>query len=560
MNNYEDWAQLVAKRLKGEADVIAAIEKDELEDTAANEAFVRAVLEPFLPENFGVGSGRIVDAFGNQSEHIDIVVYNRDFPRIGMVGANNAYLYESVLAVFSVRAKFIRKTFFDSLNACASLAQLETNIDKAVLINLAKKNGLKPGPNQTFLHDDPLRTARFELIGRPPAFMFGFSGIKHSYRQLQENVELWMEQRKQDAIETPMKALPAVIATQGCFAWRNAAPLALSNREMLGIGNDPAPIRLIVLQLLYLLNRRLNVTADGYGLKPSLNAYLSQFAAPNFEIGVGNVEEQANLRQADDAATDSGTLSTRYEPAKDHVKAAPIDATPEPAQAEAVPVEPEPEPPQAEPLPEQITPAADPQPAAEAVVFDKPSPFASAPIPPIEEPAPAAATAPAPAVTAADSQPANEAVVFDKPSPFASAPIPPIEEPTAAAAPAPQRSPAPSAPLGSAPIPSMKPAAKAAEAPPADKMIPPKPPVDFDLGSADDGATEDKPEVEEDDFLSTVVIPPNAAALARNAAASAKDAGANSTDAFIARVKEQLTTPDPAAKNGKDSFSSTIPH
>jgi hypothetical protein len=560
MNNYEDWAQLVAKRLKGEADVIAAIEKDELEDTAANEAFVRAVLEPFLPENFGVGSGRIVDAFGNQSEHIDIVVYNRDFPRIGMVGANNAYLYESVLAVFSVRAKFIRKTFFDSLNACASLAQLETNIDKAVLIKLAQKNGLKPGPNKTFLHDDPLRTARFELIGRPPAFMFGFSGIKHSYRQLQENVELWMEQRKQDAIETPMKALPAVIATQGCFAWRNAAPLALSNREMLGIGNDPAPVRLIVLQLLYLLNRRLNVTADGYGLKPSLNAYLSQFAAPSFEIGVGNVEEQANLRQADEVATDSGTtLSTRYEPAKDHVKAVPVDATPEPAQAEAVPVEPESEPPQAEPLPEQITPAADPQPAAEAVVFDKPSPFASAPVPPIEEPAPAAATAPAPAVTAADSQPANEAVVFDKPSPFASAPIPPIEEPTAAAAPAPQRSPAPSAPLGSAPIPSMKPAAKAAKAPPANKVVPPKPPVDFDLGSADDDATEDKPEVEEDDFLSTVVIPPNAAALARNAAASAKDAETNSTDAFIARVKEQLTTPDPLAKNGKDSVSSTIP-
>lgn len=564
MNNYEDWAQLVAKRLKGEADVIAAIEKDELEDTAANEAFVRAVLEPFLPENFGVGSGRIVDAFGNQSEHIDIVVYNRDFPRIGMVGANNAYLYESVLAVFSVRARFVRKTFFDSLNACASLAQLETNIDKAVLIKLAKKNGLKPGPNKTFLHDDPLRTARFELIGRPPAFVFGFSGIKYSYRQLQENVELWLEQRKQDAIETPMKALPAVIATQGCFAWRNAAPLALSNREMLGIGNDPAPIRLIVLQLLYLLNRRLNVTADGYGLKPSLNAYLSQFSAPNFEIGVGDVAELINLGQADDDATDSGTLSTRYEPARDHtpakaatvdaapepVQATPAELTPEPAQAEAVAVDPVPEPPQAEPLPEQIAPAADPQPAAEAGVFDKPSPFASAPIPPVQDPAPVE--------TAADSQPANEAGVFNKPSPFASAPIPAIEEPAAAAAP-PPRSPAPTAPLGSAPIPSMKPAAKAAKAPPETKVIPPKPPVDFDLGSADDGATEDKPEVEEDDFLSTIVIPPNAAASARNAAEAAKDAESNSTDAFIARVKDQLTTAEPAAKNGKDSFSSTIP-
>ncbi len=534
MNNYEDWAQLVAKRLKGEADVIAAIEKDELEDTAANEAFVRAVLEPFLPENFGVGSGRIVDAFGNQSEHIDIVVYNRDFPRIGMVGANNAYLYESVLAVFSVRAKFIRKTFFDSLNACASLARLETNIDKAVLIKLAKKNGLKPGPNKTFFHEDPLRTARFELIGRPPAFMFGFSGIKHSYRQLQENIELWMEQRKQDAIETPMRALPAVIATQGCFAWRNAAPLALSNREMLGIGNDPAPIRLIVLQLLYLLNRRLNVTADGYGLKPSLNAYLSQFSAPNFEIGVGNVKELANPRHEDNAATDSGTLSTRYEPAKDHT---PVNTAP---------VEPVPEPPQAEPLPEQIAPAVDPQPAAEAAVFDNPTPFASAP--PIQEPAPVEEPVP----VASDSQPADEGVVFDKPSPFASAPIPPIEEPVTAAAPAPQRSPAPRAPLGSAPIPSMKPAAKATQAPSVNEVVPPKPPVDFDLGSVDDEPLEDKPEVEEDDFLSTVVIPPNAAA-------SAKAASENSTDAFIARVKEQLTTPDPVANNGKDSLSSTIP-
>ncbi len=513
MNNYEDWAQLVAKRLKGEADLITAIEKDELDDAAANDAFVRAVLEPFLPENFGVGSGRVVDAFGNQSEHIDIVVYNRDFPRIGITGANNAYLYESVLAVFCVKAKFIRKTFFDSLNACASLAHLETNIDKAVLLKLAKRNGLKPAPNKTFVHEDPLRTARFELIGRPPAFVFGFSGIKHSYRQLQENIELWMEHRKQDVIETPMKALPAVIATQGCFAWRNAAPLALSNREVLGIGNDAAPIRLIVLQLLYLLNRRLNVTSDGYGLKPSLNAYLSQFSPPKFEIGVGNVAELANPGKPNDAAADSGSVSTRYVPAKDHsqVKAASVEPTPEPSQAE---------------LPQEIVaPAADPQPAAEA---------------------------PAPVGTDTDSQPesADQAVVFDKPSPFKSAPAPSVEEPASAA---PQRSPAPVAPLGSAPIPSMKPAAKAAEAPPAGDANPPKPPVDFELDSQDDGANEDKAEAEEEEYLNTVVIPQ--IAVPPSTAASSKDAAQKtSTDAFIARVKKQLTTCETAVVDEKDSF------
>jgi hypothetical protein len=550
MNNYEDWAHLVAKRLKGEADIIAAIEKDELEDTAANDAFVRAVLEPFLPENFGVGSGRIVDAFGNQSEHIDIVVYNRDFPRIGMVGANSAFLYESVLAVFSVRAKFIRKTFFDALNACASLARLETNIDKAVLIKLAKKNGLKPAPNKKFVHDDPLRTARFELIGRPPAFVYGFNGIKHSYRQLQENIELWMDKRRQDAIETPMKALPAVIATQGCFSWRNAAPLALSNRELLGIGNDDAPIRLIVLQLLYLLNRRLNVTADGYGLKPSLNAYLSQFSAPKFEIGVGNVD-LAKPGKSDEAGTASATLSARYEPAKDHatVKISAVDivaAKPPPETIEPAPV----------PLPETIGPAADAEPAAEAVVFDKPSPFASAPILPV--------AAPTPVATDADAQAA------------ASAPVPAIEDPAPAPAPAakaaPQSSPAPAAPLGSAPIPSMKPAENAAKSPPDNSAIPPKPRVDFDLAKEKDGANQETAEVEDETYANTVVLTPNAAiakvedetytntvVITPNAAITGKGATGNSTDAFIEKVKKQLTTSEPAAENGKDSFSSTIP-
>ena len=206
MNNYEDWAQLVARKLKGEADVLTAIEKDELDDAAAAEAFIRAVLTPFLPENFGVGAGHVVDAFGNRSGHFDAIIYNRDFPRIGLRGIQSDYLYESVLAAFTIRAKYIRKTFFDSMNTCASLATLSTNTDKSVLVRLAKKNGLKPGPNKSFIHQDPLHTARFELIGCPPAFMFGFSGIKNSYRQLKENIELWIMQRQAGDIATPMRA------------------------------------------------------------------------------------------------------------------------------------------------------------------------------------------------------------------------------------------------------------------------------------------------------------------------------------------------------------------
>lgn len=565
MKNYEDWAQLIAKNLAHGANYIAAIDKDELDDKAATEAFVRAVLEPFLPENYGIGSGRIVDAFGNCSEYLDTIVYNREFPRAGLRGSYNTYLYESVLATFAIRAKFIRKTFFESLDACASLAHLETNLDKVVLVKLAKKNGLKPGPNKTFIHDDPLRTGRFELIGRPPGFVFGFNGIKYSYRQLQENIALWIKNRENDGIVTPMKALPAVIATQGCFAWRNAAPLALSNREMLGIGNDDAPIRLIALQLMYLLNRRLNATADGYGLRPNLNAYLSQFSAPKFATGVGDIAaafKQPQSPASSASATRAARDTARFEPARDH--AAIEEAAKAAAASAAKPKKPEarkPAPKLRAKKPDTAAPPAKPAAvsatAKKPSTLDKPSAFASAPIPPAKKPAaidksdaaavfdkpsPFAAAPIPPTETPAEVD-KSEAAVFDKPSPFASAPIPAAEKIPATE---PLRSPVPAAP-----IPSMDPPKPAASEAAAAKAIPPIPPVDVDLGYRD-AAADGKQKPEEDEFIQTVIIPPDAGTDKK------EDKSRSSTDAFIARVKEQLSTPDSLPGNEPD-FTSTIP-
>ena len=295
MHNYEDWSQIVAKNLKAEADIINAIDKDELDDSAAREAFVRAALEPFLPPSYAIGCGRIVDAYGRYSDHFDIVIYNQDFPRIGLSASQPVYLYESVLATIVVKSKLIRKTFFDALDCCASLGKLNTRHDKKALHKLAIKNGLKSNDRGEYEHEDPLQTARFKLIARPPAFVYGFSGIKTSHRQLEENIQLWLQHQQDEARTVEMKSLPAVIATQGCFAWRNGAPLVLSNREMIGLGTDHAPVRLIILQLLYLINRRLKTKADGYGFKPALGTYLNQFSPPNFESGVGNIASASEV-------------------------------------------------------------------------------------------------------------------------------------------------------------------------------------------------------------------------------------------------------------------------
>ena len=535
MNNYQDWAQLVAKKLEHESTLLAAIDKDELDDAAATEAFVRAVLEPFLPETFGIGSGRIVDAYGNYSEYLDIIVFNKNYPRIGMRGTHSAYLYESVLAAFAIRAKFVRKSFAEALNACASLADLESPADKIGLQRMAMKNGLKPGPDNTWVHQDPLQTARFELLGRPLSFVFGFSGFKFSHRQLQENIELWFENRGKSGVTTSMKCLPAVIATQGCFAWRNAAPLQLSNRKLLGIGNDDAPVRLIVLQLLYLLNRRLQVAIDGYGLKPSLDRYLSHFSVPKFEAGVGNVAEVVKLAAgkgvsstakaaaAKSAAKANPTASADGSPPADDSKPT---ASSQPAaaantEAKAKPAASA----DGSPPADDSKPAASSQPAAAANTEAKANPAASADgSPPADDGKPAASSKPAATAKPAAAKPAAEAKpaepeqrpatpeqkpavaakpapepaakseskpaapaeksahfessgVFDKPSPFASKPKP--ESPTEdAKAPEPRRSP-PSQPLGSAPIPPSTADTKPGDPSPLEK--PSVPPLDITL-------------------------------------------------------------------------------
>ena len=640
MNNYEDWANLVAKKLKGEGDVIAAIEKDELDDAAATEVFVRTVLKPFLPENFGIGAGRIVDAFGNRSDYLDIVIYNRSFPRIGMPGTRSDYLYESVLAGFSIRSKYVRKTFFESMDACASMARLVTNVDQSVLVQLARRNGLKPGPNKTFVHEDAIRTARFELIGSPPVFMYGFTGIKNSYRQLQENIELWIEQRNLDDEDLPMRAFPAVIATQGCFAWRNAAPLALSNREMLGIGNDHAPVRLIVLQLLYLLNRRLNVTSDGYGLKPNLSAYLGQFSAPRFEQGVGDIDELVSTKMV---SNDDSKSEERQQPARDHASS---PANTEPVAKPAAPAA-------AEQAPEPMT-----ETAATTVDETASTAVTQAAINAAEasEPAPSdIAASEAASEAESKSEPSSEAKadagtssgVFDKPSPFASAPPPAAK--TSAEKEEPARRAPPTSSLGSAPIPgvdsshtSKPPASPLGSAPipdmasPQDKESAARPPV-ASLGSApipmsdsilDDDSIpssspidieltdsfpmpEDMPEVmpeetlaelpdepiaelpdespekaedeAEPDFEATMVIAPDASlsskptdksteeiedeadpdfeatmVIAPDASLSSKPSD-NSTEAFIERVKEQLADSPAQPDSNQKPFISTVP-
>ena len=287
MNNFDEWSQIISKFLKAEADLLTSVTKHDIAADSTRSAFIRGVLEPFLPSSYAIGSGRIIDSIGQSSDPIDIVIYRRDFPRLNLPGSSDVFLYESVLATIEVRTKLIRKTLFDALDTCASIAKLKPGISAKVLNKIATQNKLTLNNQNKYVHEHPLLTDRFNLIGRPPGFIYGFNGFQTSPAQLNDNIEIWLEQRRKNGLDIDLNSFPAVIATQGCIGWRNAAPLSANSNHLFGIGADAAPIRLIVFQLLYQLNRRLKVTPDGYGLKPSVDAYLNQMAPPEIQHTVG---------------------------------------------------------------------------------------------------------------------------------------------------------------------------------------------------------------------------------------------------------------------------------
>ncbi|GBF29730.1 hypothetical protein MnTg03_01306 [bacterium MnTg03] len=287
MNNFDEWSQIISRFLKAEADLLTSVAKHDIEADSPRSAFIRSVLELFLPSSYAIGSGRIIDSSGNSSDSINIVIYRRDFPRLNLPGSADVFIYESVLATIEVRTKLVRKTLFQALDTCVSVAELKSGMSPEVLKNIAAHNKLTLNDQNKYVHKHPLLTDRFNLIGRPPSFIYGFNGFKTSPGQLNDNISIWLERRQNDGLDIDLKSFPAVVATQGCVGWRNAAPLSANSNHLFGIGADAAPIRLIVLQLLYQLNRRLKVTPDGYGLKPGVDAYLDQMAPPDILYTLG---------------------------------------------------------------------------------------------------------------------------------------------------------------------------------------------------------------------------------------------------------------------------------
>ena len=75
-----------------------------------------------------------------------------------------------------------------------------------------------------------------------------------------------------------------------------------------GIGSDESPVRLIILQLMHALNRRLRKSNDTLGVRQGLDAYLNTMPLPKITSSTGKTlygEKTATVKAKEDKPTES---------------------------------------------------------------------------------------------------------------------------------------------------------------------------------------------------------------------------------------------------------------
>lgn len=72
------------------------------------ESFIREFLVNHLPENVSVGTGEIIDSSskpGQKRNQYDIVIYNKNYPKLDFGGGISGFLIESIVATIEVKSK-----------------------------------------------------------------------------------------------------------------------------------------------------------------------------------------------------------------------------------------------------------------------------------------------------------------------------------------------------------------------------------------------------------------------------------------------------------------------
>lgn len=183
----DKWASAVAEVASKAFEVSASISNhsDILGD--ARESFIRDVLSKFLPATVHVGTGQIVDAGGNTSKQIDVVIYRKDFPILRSFGNADVYLVEGVLATIEVKSTLDKAKLVEALDNGRSVKDLRVQTLRASIDQFCQHSFGKSFDDLDLPEINSLSTWLL-----PPHYVFAYRGYTEKQAHLlAKHVDAW---------------------------------------------------------------------------------------------------------------------------------------------------------------------------------------------------------------------------------------------------------------------------------------------------------------------------------------------------------------------------------
>jgi hypothetical protein len=189
----------------------------------AREFLVRRVLGSILPVMAHVGSGQIIDAYGNRSKQIDLIVYDSRFPQLKTDGGG-LYFVEGVLATVEVKSTIDVDQLETALENCKSVLQLgvwgEHPEEASARIEFYMR---KHGIQAEHARD------RFHYMFRPATYIFGFNTKLSFERTCQTIVEWWKSNNFRNSAFDPW--LPRILVSGNVTGFTNDGRFTLVSKD-----------------------------------------------------------------------------------------------------------------------------------------------------------------------------------------------------------------------------------------------------------------------------------------------------------------------------------------
>lgn len=150
----------VSEQFKVDFDELATEVSHNLSSGESREYALRELLKKYLPRRVGIDNGFVIDAHGNESLQIDVIIYDKTIGTVFEINGVKYFPCETVIAVGEVKSD-IRSTakLQDALDKLKSVKKLDRSND-------GQNNAfVGPGLSKGWIEFNPSKNHRDQIIG-----------------------------------------------------------------------------------------------------------------------------------------------------------------------------------------------------------------------------------------------------------------------------------------------------------------------------------------------------------------------------------------------------------